>query len=72
MDETTNVIILHRKGTSINGLKGIFQSFLKTLCMVKILIWAHIKYQAANPANAANHVANRTCPVGCRRTAMAT
>lgn len=31
----------------------------------------HIRYQAANPAKAANQVAHRTCPVGCRRTAMA-
>lgn len=31
----------------------------------------HIRYHAANPASAANQVANRTCPVGCRRTAIA-
>lgn len=31
----------------------------------------HIRYHAASPASAANQVANRTCPVGCRRTAIA-
>lgn len=31
----------------------------------------HIRYHAANPASAANQVANRTCPVGCRRTIIA-
>lgn len=30
----------------------------------------HIRYHAANPASAANHVAHRTCPVGCLRTAI--
>ena len=33
--------------------------------------WDHIRYHAANPARAAIQVANRTCPVGSRSTAMA-
>lgn len=31
----------------------------------------HIRYHATSPAKAANQVANRTCPVGCLRAAMA-
>lgn len=31
----------------------------------------HMKYHAANPARAATQAANRTWPVGCLRTAMA-